>query len=159
MRLSGDLYGESYGRIDLSLFGGTTEKIYVWQGCGCMDTGSDYCIRCYPSLDAHREEVDRLLISSPDMKEFVGHMRSTISRDAFESIVVPWIERREKKMAQYIQHLYTVNHGQGLEQRISFCGHPWGRTKELYYYCRMKHIQSFFDSNKEECVYYEEPKP
>jgi hypothetical protein len=159
MRLSGDLYGESHGRIDLSLFGGKTEKIYVWHGCGCMDTVSEYCIRCYPSLDAHREEVDRLRISSADLKEFMGHMRSSISRVAFESIVVPWIQRREEKMRHHIQHLYTVNHGQGLEQRISFCGHPWGRTKEFYYYCRMKHIQSFFEYEKEECVYYEEAKP
>jgi hypothetical protein len=159
MRLSGDLYGESHGRIDLSLFGGKTEKIYVWQVCGCIDTGSDYCIRCYPSLEAHTQVVeDRLLVCSPDLKQFMGHTRSMIDRKTFETIVVPWIERREEKMNRHILHIYTVNHGQGLEQRISFCGHPWGRTKEFYYYCRMKHLRFFFENtDKDECVFYEEP--
>ena len=159
MRLSGDLYGESHGNVDLTLFGGKVEKIYVWQGCGCIDTGSEYCIRCYPSLDAHNDDVEnRLLLCSSDLKEFRGHIRSTMDRSTFQSVVVPWMERREEKMKLYIQHMYSVNHGQGLEQRISFCGHPWGRTKEFYYYCRMKHIQSFFETTeKEECVYYEEP--
>ena len=157
MRLSGDLYGDSHGRVDLSLFGGTTEKLCTWQGCGCMDTGSDYCIRCYPSLEAHTQHVDEL-VCSPHLKVFMGNTRSTISRDTFQSIVVPWIERRQEKMNLHIQHIYTVNHGQGLEQRIAFSGHPWGRTKEFYYYCRMKHIRFFFDTtDKDECVYYEEP--
>ena len=117
-----------------------------------------WCIRCYPSLEAHAQDVERLMISSPDMKEFMGNTRSTISRDTFQSVVVPWIERREEKMNVHIQHIYTVNHGQGLEQRICFAGHPWGRTKEFYYYCRMKHIRFFFDTtDKDQCVYYEEP--
>lgn len=159
MRLSGDLYGDTYGRVDLSLFGGKTEHLYVWQGCGCMDTGSTYCIRCYPSLEAHTQEVEnRLLVCSSDLKEFQGHTRSSIGREAFFTVVVPWIQRREEKMNLHIQHIYTVNHGQGLEQRISFCGHPWGRTKEFYYYCRMKHLRFFFETtDKKECVYYEEP--
>lgn len=159
MRLSGDLYGDTYGRVDLSLFGGKTDHLYVWQGCGCMDTGSTYCIRCYPSLEAHTQEIEsRLLVCSPDLKEFRGHTRSSIRRDAFDAVVIPWIQRREEKMNLHIQHIYTVNHGQGLEQRISFCGHPWGRTKEFYYYCRMKHIRFFFETtDKEECAYYEEP--
>jgi hypothetical protein len=159
MRLSGDLYGDSHGRVDLSLFGGKTEKLCTWQGCGCMATGSDYCIRCYPSLEAHSQDVEeRMMISSRDLKEFMGNTRSSISRDTFQSVVVPWIERREEKLNTHIQHIYTVNHGQGLEQRIAFSGHPWGRTKEFYYYCRMKHIRFFFDTtDKDQCVYYEEP--
>jgi len=158
MRLSGDLYGESNGRIDLSIFGGKTERIYVWQGCRCIDTGSEYCIRCHPSLEAHTKDVeDRFLVCSPDLKEFIGNTISTIQRETFQTVVVPWIQRREEKMNQYFRHMYTVNHGQGLEQRIGYTGHPWGRTKEFYYYCRMKHIQSFFETNqKEDCVYYEE---
>ena len=159
MRLSGDLYGDTHGRVDLSIFGGKNERLCVWQGCGCMETGSEYCIRCYPSLDAHTQDIEnRLLLCSPYLKEFKGHTRCSIQRNAFYSIVVPWMERREEKMSLYIQHIYTVNHGQGIEQRVSFSGHPWGRTKELYYYCRMKHIKFFFDTtDKDECLYYEEP--
>jgi hypothetical protein len=124
-----------------------------------METGSEYCIRCYPSLDAHTQDIEnRLLLCSPYLKEFKGHTRCSIQRNAFHTIVVPWMERREEKMSLYIQHIYTVNHGQGIEQRVSFSGHPWGRTKELYYYCRMKHIKFFFDTTDEdECLYYEEP--
>ena len=159
MRLSGDLYGSSHGRIDLSMFGGKTERLYLWQGCGCMDTGSEYCIRCYSSFEKHSQDIeDRMFVCSPDLKEFKGHTCSRIQRDTIQSVVVPWLERREPVITPYIQHLYTVNHGQGLEQHAVFNGLPWGRTKEFYYYCRLKHIQSFFEkTEKEECVYYEEP--
>ena len=159
MRLSGDLYGESHGRVDLSLFGGTTEPVYAWQGCGCRVSSEDYCSQCYPSVDAHVQDIEtQSIVCNPDLKALLGHTCSTIQRDTFQSVVVPWIQRREQKMNLYIQHIYTVNHGKGCEQRISFCGHPWGRTKEFYYYCRMRHIRFFFDTtDKEECTYYENP--